>query len=155
VIRILAVAFFLALVGVTYQSVGFMAMERELGMSQLMEAMMPNKRRWEPQVARLLSYHIAFDMIYLPGWIICGAIVSGLVFPDTSVRASTYLILPQILTYTVRVNDYLPYPLWSGTDKLFDSFRSVLPSSTIIWYHHYYRSYCTCHHCSNRCGRQR
>jgi ATP-binding cassette subfamily A (ABC1) protein 3 len=97
VIRILAVAFFLALVGVTYQSVGFMAMERELGMSQLMEAMMPNKRRWEPQVARLLSYHIAFDMIYLPGWIICGAIVSGLVFPDTSVRAPTYL---NIATYS-------------------------------------------------------
>lgn len=83
-ISILAVAFFLGMVGVTYQLVGHMASERELGMSQLIEAMMPNKRRWEPQVARLVSYHLAFDIIYLPGWVLSGALVSGLVFPDAS-----------------------------------------------------------------------
>jgi len=83
-ISILAVAFFLGMVGVTYQLVGHMASERELGMSQLIEAMMPNKRRWEPQVARLISYHLAFDIIYLPGWVLSGALISGLVFPNAS-----------------------------------------------------------------------
>ena len=72
------------MVGVTYQLTGHMASERELGMSQLIEAMMPNKQRWMPQLARLVSYHIAFDLIYLPAWTIGGAIVSGLVFPDSS-----------------------------------------------------------------------
>lgn len=84
VISILAIAFYLGMVGVTYQLTGHMASERELGMSQLIEAMMPNKRRWEPQVARILAYHLSFTIIYLPSWLINGAIISGLVFPDAS-----------------------------------------------------------------------
>ena len=83
-INILAVAFFLGIVGVTYQLTGLMASERELGMSQLIEAMSPNPIRWHTQAARLLSYHIAFDIMYFPGWIIMAAIVNGLVFPATS-----------------------------------------------------------------------
>ena len=83
-ISIIALAFFVGIVGVTYQLVGHMAMERELGMSQLIEAMMPNKRRWEPQAARLLASHFAFDIIYIPGWIVMGAIVAGLVFPQAN-----------------------------------------------------------------------
>jgi ATP-binding cassette subfamily A (ABC1) protein 3 len=50
-----------------------MASERELGMSQLIEAMTPNRHRWYTQAARLLSTHLAFDIIYLPAWIIVGA----------------------------------------------------------------------------------
>jgi ATP-binding cassette subfamily A (ABC1) protein 3 len=84
VINILAVAFFLGVLGVIYQLTGHMAYERELGMSQLIEAMMPNKRRWEPQVARLLAYHAAFSIIYMPAWVLSGVIISGLVFPDAS-----------------------------------------------------------------------
>jgi len=85
IIDILAVAFFIGIVGVTYQLVGMMASERELGMSQLIEAMMPNKRRWEPQVVRLASHHLAFDIIYLPGWIGMALILSYGVFSKTSV----------------------------------------------------------------------
>lgn len=95
VINILAVVFYLAVVGVTYQLVGQIASERELGMSQLIEAMMPNKRRWEPQFARLLSYHLAFDILYLPGWIFMGIIVAYLVFPDANVGI---LVVYHILT---------------------------------------------------------
>lgn len=84
IIDILAVAFFLGIVGVTYQMVGTMATERELGMSQLIEAMMPNKRRWEPQFVRLLSNHLAFDIIYLPGWIGIALILHYGVFSRTS-----------------------------------------------------------------------
>jgi ATP-binding cassette subfamily A (ABC1) protein 3 len=62
----LAVAFTLGMVGVVYHLCGFIASEREIGMSQLIEAMMPNVKRWQPQVARVLSYHAAFTMIYLP-----------------------------------------------------------------------------------------
>ncbi|KAI9691944.1 MAG: hypothetical protein M1820_009652 [Bogoriella megaspora] len=83
-INILAVAFFLSIVGVTYQLTGQMASERELGMSQLIEAMSPDTVRWHTQAARLLSYHIAFDIIYFPGWILMAAIVNRLVFPATS-----------------------------------------------------------------------
>jgi len=86
-IKILAVAYFVGIVGICYQLTGQMAEERELGMSQLIEAMMPNKRRWEPQAIRLISNHLAFDIIYLPGWIIMAAIVAGLNYPSSSVGA--------------------------------------------------------------------
>ena len=53
-------------------------------MSQLIECMMPNIKRWQPQVARMLSYHIAFDIIYLPGWIAIAIILAYGVFSKTS-----------------------------------------------------------------------
>lgn len=85
VISIIAVAFFIGMVGVTYHLVGHVAMERELGMSQLIEAMMPNKNRWVPQVARLLAAHLSFDIMYFPGWLINGIIVARLVYPDSDI----------------------------------------------------------------------
>lgn len=82
-IDILGLAYFIGFVGICYQLTGQMATEREIGMSQLIEAMMPNKRRWQPQAARLLSNHLAFDIMYLPGWIISAAIVARLNYPSS------------------------------------------------------------------------
>ncbi|KAL2063822.1 hypothetical protein VTL71DRAFT_5627 [Oculimacula yallundae] len=84
IINILAVAFLIGMVGITYHLTGFIASERELGMSQLIEAMMPNLKRWQPQVARILSYHLAFDIIYLPGWIIMAIVLGVGIFAKTS-----------------------------------------------------------------------
>lgn len=95
IIEILAVAFFIGIVGVIYQLVGLMASERELGMTQMIEASMPNKRRWEPQAVRLLANHIAFDIMFLPGWIAIGLILKYGVFAKTS--AAT-LVFFNILT---------------------------------------------------------
>ncbi|KAK0890001.1 hypothetical protein LTR02_015016 [Friedmanniomyces endolithicus] len=82
-ISILAVAYFIGIVGICYQLTGEIAKERELGMSQLIEAMMPNRQRWMPQAARLIAVHLAFDILYVPSWIIMGAIVSGLNYTQT------------------------------------------------------------------------
>lgn len=84
IINIVAVAFFVGMVGIVYHEAGFIASERESGMSQLIEAMMPNLRRWQPQVARILSYHVAFDLIYIPGWIIIGAVLGPGLWANTS-----------------------------------------------------------------------
>lgn len=84
-INILAVAFFIGICGITYQLTGQMASERELGMSQLIEAMTPATRSWHTQAARLISNHLAFDIIYLPGWVIMSIIIARLAFPTTSV----------------------------------------------------------------------
>lgn len=83
IINILGLAYFIGFVGVAYQLTGQLASERELGMSQLIEAMMPNKRRWEPQAARLASIHFAFSVIYFPSWVIGAAIVTVLNYPDS------------------------------------------------------------------------
>lgn len=84
-IDILAVAYFIGVCGVTYQLTGQMASERELGISQLVEAMTPSSKRWHTQAARLLSNHLAFDILYLPGWIIMGCILRGLSFVHTNI----------------------------------------------------------------------
>ncbi|KAL9101737.1 MAG: hypothetical protein Q9163_003035 [Psora crenata] len=85
IIDILGVAYFIAIVGVIYQLVGLMASERELGMTQIIEASMPNKRRWQPQVIRFAAYHVAFDLIFIPGWICIGLIQAFAIFQKTSV----------------------------------------------------------------------
>jgi ATP-binding cassette subfamily A (ABC1) protein 3 len=84
IINVIGIAFLVGMVFITYHMTGFIAAERELGMSQLIEAMMPNKRRWQPQLARILAYHWAFDMLYLPGWIIIGVILGVGVFAATN-----------------------------------------------------------------------
>lgn len=84
IIDILGVAFFIGIVGVIYQLMGLMASERELGMTQIIDASMPNKRRWEPQVVRLIANHAAFDIMFAPGWIGIALILAYGVFAKTS-----------------------------------------------------------------------
>ena len=83
-INILGVTFYVAMCGIIYHQVGFHATERELGMSQLLECMMPNGRRSQPQVLRLLSYHLGFTMLYVIGWLALSIIIKINVFASTS-----------------------------------------------------------------------
>jgi ATP-binding cassette subfamily A (ABC1) protein 3 len=83
-INIMGVALYIGVCGVTYQLTGQMAEERERGISQLVEAMSPAKKAWHTQFARLLSNHIAFDIIYFPGWVIMGLIVWALAFRSSN-----------------------------------------------------------------------
>ncbi|KAI0022889.1 hypothetical protein F4780DRAFT_732067 [Xylariomycetidae sp. FL0641] len=81
----LAVSFIIVMIGVCYHMTGHMATEREIGMSHLLDAMMPTKYRWQAQAARLLSYHLAFTAIYIPGWVIGSIIIARGVWANTSV----------------------------------------------------------------------
>lgn len=84
IIDILAIAFLIGIVGVTYQLTGLVAVERELGMSQLIDCMMPNNAHWQRQAARLIAAHLALDAIYAPGWIVMAIILAFGVFSRTS-----------------------------------------------------------------------
>jgi ATP-binding cassette, subfamily A (ABC1), member 3 len=84
IVKVLAVAFFIGMVGVTYQLTGVIASERETGMAQLLDCMMPNENRRAPQMARIIANHVAFDLLYGPGWILSAAILSAGVFSKTS-----------------------------------------------------------------------
>ncbi|KAL2135781.1 hypothetical protein VTI74DRAFT_6986 [Chaetomium olivicolor] len=84
IINFMGVVFIAGIIGVVYHMAGFIAMERESGMSTLIEAMMATKSRWQPQAARLLSYHLSFSVIYLPGWVISALILWQGVFKHTS-----------------------------------------------------------------------
>lgn len=83
-INFLSVAFIMALIGVCYHMPGFIATEREIGMSQLIDAMMPVQAKWQCQLARLLSHHNAFIITYLPGWIIAAVVNRILIWTNVS-----------------------------------------------------------------------
>lgn len=82
--NVLGVTFLLAVIGTVYHMTGFIATERESGMSTLIDAMMATRSRWHPQAARLLSYHLAFSIVYLPGWVVCALILWSGVWAKTS-----------------------------------------------------------------------
>lgn len=84
IINFLGITFLIAIVGVAYQLSGLVATERELGISQLIDCMMPNTSPWKAQTIRFLSAHLALDMIYLPGWVAIAIILSVVVFTRTS-----------------------------------------------------------------------
>ncbi|KAL8301163.1 hypothetical protein RB593_000123 [Gaeumannomyces tritici] len=84
VTNFMGVAFIAGMVGIAYHLTGFMATEREIGMSTLIESMMVSRHPWLSQAARLFSYHAAFSLIYAPGWIIGCIIIRAGVFPHTS-----------------------------------------------------------------------
>ena len=74
----------LTLIGVLYHLVQIITEERESEISNLIEAMMPNKRRWECQAIRILAHHLAFDMIYGISWIVIGGIVKAGLFQKSN-----------------------------------------------------------------------
>ncbi|KAF4414776.1 ATP-binding cassette sub-family A member 9 [Fusarium acutatum] len=81
---------FLSTIFSVFHMTGMIAMEREAGMAQLIDIMTGGAAS-----ARVLSYTIAFDIIYLPSWVIFGALYSRLLI--ISSRAGI-LILWQILS---------------------------------------------------------
>ncbi len=66
VISTYSIAFFISMVSPIYHSVGMMTSERESGMTQLIDAMGGSA------TTRILSYVLAFNIIYLPCWIVFG-----------------------------------------------------------------------------------
>ncbi|KAF1846607.1 uncharacterized protein K460DRAFT_395964 [Cucurbitaria berberidis CBS 394.84] len=82
--KYIAVVWYIAFIGLCYQLVGVMTREREMGMSDLLESMMPNLNRFEPQVARLLGHWVAFTIVYFPSWIMISVLARIGLFPSTN-----------------------------------------------------------------------
>ncbi|KAI1312365.1 hypothetical protein F5Y03DRAFT_390713 [Xylaria venustula] len=74
---ILSFVFFITMVPVAHHVAGAMTYDRESGMSQLVDAMGGDGAVW----SRVISYVITFDILYLPTWIILGAVFWHLLLP--------------------------------------------------------------------------
>ncbi|KAH7175651.1 hypothetical protein EDB81DRAFT_770523 [Dactylonectria macrodidyma] len=81
----MGVAFIATVIWVTYHLTGFIATERESGMSQLIDAMMPVSKPWKAQAARIIAHHLSFSIIYAPAWIVASLTVRQGVFLNTSI----------------------------------------------------------------------
>ncbi|KAK6598059.1 ABC transporter [Botrytis cinerea] len=73
-----APAFLLALIGVVYHVSLFVASERELGMTELLDAQTCTK------TPRIFSTIASFVAIYSPGWIVCSILMTQLLFTRCS-----------------------------------------------------------------------
>ncbi|KAF4978876.1 hypothetical protein FZEAL_4817 [Fusarium zealandicum] len=81
----MGVAFMGTVVWVSYHLTGFVATERESGMSTLIDSMMPVRKPWFAMAARILAHHLSFSLIYLPAWVIGSLVVRNGVFAETNV----------------------------------------------------------------------
>ncbi|KAK7416540.1 hypothetical protein QQX98_005144 [Neonectria punicea] len=85
IIDYMGVGFILAFIGVSFHLPGNMSGEREKGLSQLIDAMMPTTRDYDAQMARMLSFFYSFAAVYAPGWIIASVIARFMIWKETSV----------------------------------------------------------------------
>ncbi|KAF7717435.1 Uncharacterized protein PECH_000926 [Penicillium ucsense] len=85
IIDVISIALFIGMVGVTYQLTGLVAMEREIGMSQLIDCVIATSSHWKAQAVRFIAAHLALDLIYAPGWVVTAIILKYGVFAKTSV----------------------------------------------------------------------
>ncbi|KAH8176925.1 ABC transporter domain-containing protein [Sarocladium implicatum] len=84
IINFMGVLFLSTVLWITYHMTGFIAVERESGMSQLIDAMMPVRQQWMALAARIVSHHLSFVAIYAPAWIIGSIIVKYGVYSETN-----------------------------------------------------------------------
>jgi ATP-binding cassette subfamily A (ABC1) protein 3 len=76
--------FSFTMISIVYHMAAFVASERELGMSGLIDTMIPGGSSIRAQLARQISTYISFFIIYLPSWLTVGIVISFVVFPHTS-----------------------------------------------------------------------
>ena len=76
--------FAFALVELIYHMTSFIARERELGMSGLVDTMISGGSNIRGRVVRQISTWLAFAVIYFPSWLSVGLVISLVCFPETS-----------------------------------------------------------------------
>lgn len=76
--------FAFALLELVYHLTSFVARERELGMSGLIDTMISGGSNVRGRVVRQISTWISFALVYFPSWLSVGLIISLVCFPETS-----------------------------------------------------------------------
>jgi ATP-binding cassette subfamily A (ABC1) protein 3 len=92
--------FSFAMVSIVYHMTAFVASERELGMSGLIDTMIPGGSNIRAQLVRQISTYISFFIIYLPSWLTVGIVISLVVFPHTSAGIPVWYHILSGLAFT-------------------------------------------------------
>ncbi|KAH7117561.1 hypothetical protein B0J11DRAFT_591860 [Dendryphion nanum] len=151
-IHVFGAIFAFAMIGIVYHMTSYVATERELGMSSLIDTMIPGGSSERARLLRLISTYISFAIIYLPGWIAVGIVLSKVVFPATSHNIPIgYVIISgfaftsfslfgasffkkaqlsgSIMVVIVLVFAILPQVLWEQTKAQVAVFSLIFPSA--------------------------
>jgi ATP-binding cassette subfamily A (ABC1) protein 3 len=76
--------FAFALLELCYHLTSFVARERELGMSGLIDTMISGGSNIRGRLVRQISTWISFALVYFPSWLTVGLVISLVCFPETS-----------------------------------------------------------------------
>ncbi|KAF2802707.1 P-loop containing nucleoside triphosphate hydrolase protein [Mytilinidion resinicola] len=87
-VDIFGAIFSFAMVGIIYHMTGFIAVEREMGVSQLIDSMIPGGSSSRARFVRFASTYISFTAIYLPSWLAVGIVIATVVFTRSSAAIS-------------------------------------------------------------------
>jgi ATP-binding cassette, subfamily A (ABC1), member 3 len=94
-INYMGVAILLAFFGLPYHLPGYIATEREKGLSALIDSMMTTKSAWEPQAVRMVAYFTSFSTTYFSGWVGGAVILKFMIWKETSVG----IVLPYMILF--------------------------------------------------------
>lgn len=70
IIYLMAVVYLVPMVVAAFHLTGFIAGERESGMSHLIDTMSVTPQPWVSQVARMTANYLSFVLVYAPSWIV-------------------------------------------------------------------------------------
>ncbi|CAO2648284.1 Nn.00g075510.m01.CDS01 [Neocucurbitaria sp. VM-36] len=73
--------FVFTLVDIVYHLTSFVARERELGMSGLIDKMISGGSSVRGRIVRQIATYVSFAAVYFPSWLAVGVIISTVVFP--------------------------------------------------------------------------
>lgn len=76
--------FAFAMLELVYHMTSFVARERELGMSGLIDTMISGGTNFRGRLVRQMSTWISFAIVYFPSWLTVGVVISVVCFPVTS-----------------------------------------------------------------------
>ena len=76
--------FAFTLIMIVYHMATFVARERELGMSGLIDTMISGGSSIRGRIVRQIATYISFTAVYFPGWLAIGVVISVVVFPAHS-----------------------------------------------------------------------
>ncbi|KAF2494982.1 P-loop containing nucleoside triphosphate hydrolase protein [Lophium mytilinum] len=156
-VDIFGAIFSFALVGIVYHLTGFVAVEREMGVSQLIDSMIPGGSSSRARFVRFASTYISFTAIYLPSWFAVGIVIATVVFTRSSAAISiVYHLLAglalisfsllgsvffrkaqlsgSIMTVIAVVLAILPQVLYKQTRSLTLALSLLFPTSNYTYY---------------------
>jgi ATP-binding cassette subfamily A (ABC1) protein 3 len=92
--------FVFTLVDIVYHLTSFVARERELGMSGLIDTMISGGSSIRGSLVRQVATYLSFAAIYFPSWLAVGIVVSVLIFPVESRGLPTGFFILAGLSFT-------------------------------------------------------
>jgi ATP-binding cassette subfamily A (ABC1) protein 3 len=149
--------FAFALLELVYHLTSFVARERELGISGLIDTMISGGSNIRGRIVRQISTWLSFTLVYFPSWLAVGLVISIVCFPKTSRNLPVGFIIfsgfsmvsfslfgasffkkaqlsGSIMTVIAIIGAILPIVLFDQTKTVCTALSIVFPTANFTYY---------------------